>query len=413
MTPTPSDSRALDLGLRDADFWTIDLRLGVYHSWTALADDERWRVDQIARLFPTRRHLDALAVALSVSADGRIDDVQRRLAEDGPKLLPWLLVAQFAARKHPKAVEHAARLVVGDEAASLRGKQDIDRVLAMVAIARRDPDALQWVRGLQHWQTKGMARLALVSRVGERRRSVQESLSPARVQDAIAEVQGRSGPRPQFEMVVPMADGSQLLVLRRNHRPNHNWDDGCVRIHHGHDEELIVLHIAEDGRSVGVSGTTIELPRKIAEVVASGWFGEAVRFSDVVETAKPESVKRMLSALANGQVAELTLVELGARNTPFAGSPEITLKVSSQDLGPTLAEFRALGRPLAVTPEDVVFIRVRFGARCVLIDFPKQGDDVIVRFADGRLDKDEARALQELLDRHFAIKPVSSEAKVA
>jgi hypothetical protein len=60
-----------------------------------------------------------------------------------------------------------------------------------------------------------------------------------------------------------------------------------------------------------------------------------------------------------------------------------------------------------------MFIRVRFGARCVLIDFPKQGDDVIVRFADGRLDKDEARALQELLDRHFAIKPVSSEAKVA
>ncbi|HMV66963.1 MAG TPA: hypothetical protein PKA64_08945, partial [Myxococcota bacterium] len=219
MTHTPTESHSLDLSGRDADFWTIDLRLGVYHSWTALADDERWRAEQIARLFPTRRHLDALAGALGVSADGRVDDVQLRLAEDGPKLLPWLLVAQFAARKHPKAVEYAARLVVGDEAAALRGKHEIDRVLATVAIARRDPDALPWVRGLHQWQTKGMARLALASRVGERLRSVQESLSRARVQDAIAEVQGRPGPRPQFEMVVPMADGSHLLVLRRNHRP--------------------------------------------------------------------------------------------------------------------------------------------------------------------------------------------------
>jgi hypothetical protein len=301
--------------------------------------------------------------------------------------------------------------VVGD-VAGLWGKHEIDRVLALIAIAERNPDALPWVRGLHHWQTKGMARLALGSRV-DRVGSVQGALGRAQVQAAIAEVQGRSGPRAQFEMVVPMADGSHLLVLRRNHRPNHNWDDGCVRIHHGHDEELIVLHVAEDGRSVGVSGTTVELPRRLTEAVAATWFGEPVRFADVVETSQPASVKRMLAALETGQVPELTLTEIGTRNTPFRGCPEITLKASSQDLRPALEDFAALGRPLAATPEDVLFVRVKFGARSVLIDFPKRGDDVIVRFADSRLDKDEARALQELLDRHFAIKPVSSEAKVA
>ena len=68
----PSDSRALDLGLRDADFWTIDLRLGVYHSWTALADDEHGLVacataqrtcrEAVGARGPTEAEVDASGV---------------------------------------------------------------------------------------------------------------------------------------------------------------------------------------------------------------------------------------------------------------------------------------------------------------------------------------------------------------
>ena len=396
-------------------FWSIDLRLGVLRSWRAkLSTDARWTLGNVARLFPAKRHLDALCAAIGVSATGKVEDVQQRVAEVGVDLLPWMLVAQYAARKNTRAVEDVIRLALGEaELAALRGPRELDRVVGLLALARRRPDTLPWVRALHHWHSKGMARLAVPSGVGSGRAPFIAAMSPAAIQEALAQVRTPpDAPRPQFEMVVPLADGSSLFVVRRNHRPNLSWDDNGERLHHGHDEELIVLHFAEDGRSVGVSGTTIELPRQLAEAVASTWFGEALRLVDVVETAKPASVKRMLTALATGQVPELALLEMGARNTPFAGCPEITLKVA-EDLGRTLDDFASVGRPIGMVPEDVMFIRVRFGARVVHIDFPKKGDDVIVRFTDGRLDKDEARALQELLDRHFAIKPVSSEAKVA
>ncbi len=407
--------RGLEISALPPDFWTVDLRLGMHSSWTARVTDPDWRLQQVSRAFPTRRVVDTACAAAGVSPEGRLADAHQRLSDLGEGVLPWLLVARFAAHKHPRAVEDVARLTLGDPAVDdLRGGRELDRVAALVAVALRRPDALPWVRGMHHWHTRGMARLALGSRSATPVGALRDTLSKARVEQAIANVpQSGGAPLPQFEMVVPLADGSDLLVLRRNLRRNHHWDDHGVRIHHGHDEELITLHFAKNGRQVGVCATTAELPRQLAEAVGSAWFGDAVRYVDVVDVAPPASVGRMLTALATGVVPDLVLVELGARNTPFATSPEIVLRATHGDIRPALNDFAAMGRPLAMRVEDVLFLRVRFRGRAVLIDFPKQGDDIVVRFADGRLDREEADALRVLIEHHFSVRATSTDAKVA
>lgn len=401
----------------DAAFWLQDLRLGRYREIVTHLADRDYRVRRIASLFRTRRVLEYVAGQLGVQPGVPVAELQERIADHEELLLPYLLVGAFSPHKAAAAVIDAAEAALTPEAlqACRDARGEYDRLLLLLHLVDHRPDALAHVRGLHVWHRHGAVDLVLAGAAPHVTTPLLEMLTADRVERAIADVPRPTGVPPiRFEMTIPRGDGEALLLLRRNLRRAHNWSDDGTQIHHGHDEEVMVLHFIDGGARVRVSAQTSGLPRRLAEAIVSAWTGTRCAYVDDLVPAEPASLQRMLAALLSRQVDELRLVELAVREAPLDGAPELILRTSTPegDITGAIAHFERQVGPLLDRLADIVHLRVVFRGRRVEVCFPVVGGRPVARFADGRLDRHAAEAFRAFVGREFGL-PLHSMESVA
>ena len=179
-----------------------------------------------------------------------------------------------------------------------------------------------------------------------------------------------------------------------------------------HDEELIVLHFLEEGRRVRISGRTSELPRRLAQGIASAWFATSVVFRDDLVPAHPASLRRLVDALLTGTVTDVRLVEVAVRNAPVTGAPLLIVRAAGPrcDVAGSVADLEGKVGPLIERVADIEHLKVEFNRRIIEIDFPLVGDQPLVRFADGRLDRHAAERFRLFVEQAFGLPMHSMEA---
>lgn len=402
--------------IHNPDFWLQDLRLGRYAEILRNIGDPVYRAERITTWFRTKRILAYVAGRLGLPADGSVNELRDRLVGAGPALLPYLGVAAFAPHKLPVAILDAATAILPPEdlAASQDAKGQYDRLLLLLRILDARPEALAHVRGLHTWHRHGGAALTLGGRVPHRRVGFLDFFTRENVERAAANVRlPRGVPSVRYEMTIPRPSGDVIVVLSRNLRRAHTWSDDGRHLSHGHDEELIVLHFTDHGRRVRVSAKTSELPRHLAEAIASAWFQEECSYVDDLAPAEPASLRRMVRALVTRQVESLRLVEIAVRSAPLAGAPELVMRAASldDDIAAAIDDFEERVGPLLDRLDDVVHLKVMFGGRRIEVDFPHVGGRPIARFADGRLDRHAAEAFRDFVGREFGLPLHSMEAR--
>ena len=407
--PTPADNPR---------FWLQDLRLGRYAELLRHIDDADYRRERVATWFTSRRVLLHVAGRLGLSTAGTIADLQARLVAAGRRLLPFLAVAAFAPRKLPVAVLDVAQAELEPEALEQARdrKGKLDRLLLLLLVFERRPQALAHVRGLQAWHRQAGAALVLADRRPRRSGDFGGFLTRAHIERAIASVPlPRGVPGVRHEMTIPREQDGHIVVLSRNLRRTHNWTDDGQAIQHGHDEELIVLQFTDEGRRVRASGRTTSLPRALADAIATAWFGAPSAYVDDLTPAEPASLDRMLAALLLNEVEGLRLVELAVRAAPLPGAPELVLRTHDPagDITAAVFEFESKVGPLLDRLDDVLHLKLCFPGKPVEVDFPRVGDRPLPRFADGRLDRHAARALHALVQAQFGLPLHTMEARCA
>lgn len=418
----PLSPRAQQHGLvSDRDFWLRDLRLGAYHDLVRQIHDPAFRVDHLARRFPRRRHLVYLADRLGIAHQRSTDRLRADIAQAGPELLPYFAAAAFTMRKDPAAVIDAARHALPPplvetartDRACAYSDGVYDRLLLVLYLLDRHPEALIHVRCLHAWHRLGAASLAMEGTPPHRKTGFAAFLTRHNVEQAITTVPLPEGVRRVcFEMSIDRGQGQALLFLRRNLKRGHLWCDDGVEIQHGHDEELIVLHFIEEGRRVRISGRTSELPRRLAQGIASAWFATSVTYCDDLVPAHPASLRRLVDALLTGTVTDVRLAEVAIRNAPVIGAPLLIVRAPGPhcDVARSVADLEGRLGPLIERVADIEYLKVEFNRRIIEIDFPLVGDQPLVRFADGRLDRHAAERFRLFVEQAFGLPMHSMEA---
>ena len=181
-------------------------------------------------------------------------------------------------------------------------------------------------------------------------------------------------------------------------------DDG-TEIAHGHNEELIMLQFLDEGRRVRLAAVTARLPRQLADAIATAWLGEHCQYVEDLSPAHPAAVRRMVTALLGREVDQVRLVELAVRNAPLAGAPELVLRApdGDRDIAEAVGQFEATAGPLLDRLDDVLYVKVAYGDRRVVLDFLGKGGAPVVRFSDGRMPKRDAQAFRKLVATQFGV----------
>ncbi len=396
-------------------YWARDLRLGRYEHHLDLLDDPVNRLAWVGKAFRNKRVLRILARAMEVSEKGSVKQLQRRVSQDATQAVRFLLVAAFAAYKVPAAVSEIAEAMLSqDELDECRlDSGSYDRLGLLLYLYLRDPQTLVRVRGLNSWHRKGAAPMVLATEPPRPREPLEDFMTEERITEALEGLNlGPSAAPLIFEMVIPRADESHLLFLRRGHRPTHNWSYDGQRIHHGLDEELIILRFHDHARRVLISSTTSELPRRVADRLASAHFGESCRYQDDQPEVERRQVENLLGAITDPDDGRLPIVELLVDNAPLAGRKKLMISEDGEgDIIEAIDDFEARVGNLLDDPDDIARIKVRFQGRRVSLFFPKRDSIRCVEYGDGRLDNNRCLAFEAFMRSDFGIVVRSTERK--
>lgn len=394
--------------LADAHFWLQDLRLGRYAEVVRHLGDPDYRAERVAALLPTARALRVTATLLGLPTDGASAALRARLVEAGVRVGPFLLAADFSRRKDTAAVLEVAEATLPAEAVA--GCRDRlgrpDRLALVLHLVHVAPAALLHVRGLDAWLRHEQEAFVLEEPVEPPAGELLDWLTPERVEETLAPVPRPAGVPPvRFEFAVARPDDGVLLGLRRNLRRAHLWSDDGVEIAHGHDEELIFLQFLDRGRRLRLVSATPALPRRLADALASAWFGRPCRYVEDLLSAHPAAVRRLVSAAVRGRAQGLRLIEVVVRRAPLAGQPGLSLRAqqADHDIAPALAQFEAHIGPVVSDPDRMQLLRLAFGDREVVVAYPGDGAPPSVRFSDRRLPLRDAEAFRALVAAQFGL----------
>jgi hypothetical protein len=171
----------------------------------------------------------------------------------------------------------------------------------------------------------------------------------------------------------------------------------------------------EEARRVRVTARTGELPRRLAQHIASAWFSAPVSYRDDLVPAEPAALSRLVDALLTSNVPDVRLVEVAARNTPVVGAPLLVVRASGPraDVAASVMDLETRVGPLVRRVEDIEHLKVEFNGRMIEIDFPIVGARPLARFADGRLDRHAAERFRSFVEASFGLPLHSMETRCA
>ena len=398
----------------DRDFWERDLRLAHFDATVALVDDDGERRAAVDKLLPTKRVLRIALESIGQSARGSVAQLQARLSRHPHEAVRFLLVARFAPYKLSAAVSDVAEAVLREDDLELcrLDSGEYDRLALLLRLFLVQPQTLIRVRGLSAWHRKGAAPMVLTTEPPRPAESLADFLTAERVG---AVLQGASLPSDaglHFEMAVPRRDGSHLLFLRRNLRPSYLWSDDGERIHHGNEEDLVVLHFQDRARRVRISSTTSELPRRIASLLATAYFSELCFYVDDQTEVHEAQIGNLLAAITDPMDGRLPIVELLVKNSPLRGRKRLCLCTDEVgDVIESIDDFQAQVGSLLDDVDDIVRIKVRYQGRRVSLFFPVRDGRRTVEFGDGHMDNNLADRFVAFMREEFQLAVRSTEHK--
>jgi len=391
-------------------FWSRDLRLNDVATVTALRHDVDARLNAVRSAYRDRHVLQVIASLHGLPTEGTIRQLQEYLADQAQLAMTLLLLARFAQYKLEAAVRDVAEGFLTADRAELVWLDNgrLHRLAALVALHQQDPSLLVAVRVLDAWHRKGSAALVLADKVMLPRTPMGELLGREAVQTQL----DRHFAGVHFEACLPRGPGSHLLCLRRNLRPAWHWNDDGTEVDHGHEEELIVLHFRQGGRSLGLSAATNTLPRRIADHLATRFFGAPCRYVEDHRATADSAIRAFLNALLDPAEQRLVLVEACFDNAPLAGSPRVIVTdFTNGGITPAITQLEALVGDVFQNLDDVRKLKVQFEGSRIALAFPVIDGVRVVHFWDSRIDNNRARAFSRFMFEQFGLELRSVETR--
>lgn len=163
-----------------------------------------------------------------------------------------------------------------------------------------------------------------------------------------------------------------------------------------------------------VSATTGDLPRKLAERLASEFFGQPMRYVEHHRDTSESSIQRLITALLDADDDRLALVEAVFDNSPLPESPRII--VSDFTRGGIASALQVLGSRVGALFDSIHDIRqleVRWQGSCVPLCFPVVDGLRVVQVWDSRIDNNVAERFAEFMRDDFGLEVLSVETRRA
>jgi hypothetical protein len=354
-----------------------------------------------------------VGLPVDTGAKGRVQELLR-YADDLRHFVP---VVAFGFYKSVLATLEVAERCVPAELRQLAAKSGgkYDTTALLFTIYDQSPEELENVFLLDKLHRVGLAPMKL-------RRAPRHPARPLSAflrSDALTGVlerfdrEQRDGRRCTLRKVLDR-EGGHLLFIRRPHRPTHQLVDD--RVVHGHTADWIVLEYREEGRLLNVASHGKKASFIIANQITSAFFDAPCEYVNVEEVVYPAQLQRFLEQLAGDEALELTLVAAELCGLPLRGLD--TLGGSSDlnaSIGPGVLTLQKLLETPLLDGEHFRSCKVLYKNKRVLIKIEKAEDATlakrryVVRYGDQRLNLTERKKFQELIDREYGFKIVSTE----
>jgi len=404
----------------DRDFWERDLLRRTYRQRVELEGDREGLLRAIQERFRSRPAVVLMAECVGLDMSGTVPEIQEELADHARAVLHFLLVDDFAQYKISAAVEDIATAYLSDEELELckRSTGSYDRQLLLMRLYLRRPEALRYVQGLNDWHRKGAAPMVLREKVATPSSPIAGFLVPQTLEPLLADLQQKNPAHPRLRhvMTIPRRQDGQLVFLRRNLRPDYVWTDDGTDVHHGQRSEWIILHFQEGGRSLKVCSVTSEVPRLVADRIASTYFGSNVHYVDDHQAASEAVIQNFLAAITDPQDKRLPILELVAQNSPLRGSHKVMItNEDDRDIIDGIDHFEEAVGGLLDDLDNLARIKIAFvtGKRKnrIALFFPRKDGVRVVQYDDGRLDNNRCAEFERYMKGEFGINVRSTESK--
>ena len=393
------------------NFWTQDLRMpkSVVQNAMALLHDSEARLEAVGQVLQDKRSLRTACKNLDVGDEGTIAELQVRVCGERRRAVAYVLIARFAHRKLQAAIDDVAEgNLDADTLASLRlDNGQLHRLSTLITLYEQFASTLLEVRVLDAWHRKGAASLVIADKVLLPRKPIADFLNPMRVAPILAA--DFPGVRAEVHL---RRGGEYLLFLRRNLRPTWHWDLDGNRVQHGFEEELIALHFLQGGRIVRVSATDGDLPRKVAERLASEFFAQPVHYQEDHQATAEASIQAFITALLDPEDTRLTVVEAVFDNGPLPNSPRVIVTdFTTGDIAPALHFLETHVGAVFENLDDVRKLKVSWEGHRIALCFPLVAGLRVVHFWDSRIDNNRAASFARFMREEFGLEIRSVETR--
>jgi len=406
--------------LPDRDFWERDLLRPSYRKRIALEGDPDLLLAEVQRCFRSRPMVELIASLVGVAPNGNVSEIQETLVSYPRALIHLLLVDDFAQYKMTAAVADIAEafLTPAELAASRRRNDEYDRQLLLVRLYLKWPEALRYVQGLNDWHRKGSAPMVLAQKVQQPAATIDAFLVSQNIVPVLEDFRKKhpGHHRLHYVMTVPRGSDGQIVFLRRNLGPDHVWNDEGTDVHHGQKSEWIILFFKDGGCALKVSSMTSEVPRQVADRIASAYYGATVHYVDDHQAATEAVIENFLAAITDPDDDRMPILEVVANNSPLRGGHKVTItNENDRNIIDGIDHFEEVVGDLLGDLDNLARIKVAFGKNKrknrISLFFPKKNGVRVVQYDDGRLDNNRCAEFERFMQDEFGITVRSTENK--
>lgn len=398
-------------GAPTQSFWESDLEIGC-ESVLVQVNQKKFMEQGVGHR--TGRQIEIIRQNLAMNGEGSTRKKRSQLQPDDPRLLPYLLVQEFAKFKSKGAtIDWAQRILPAQAFQSCQKSEDEYDTLALCfAIYHHDYEELRPILHLDKIYKSGFARMKMKNGPRKPKHSFEGFLKPAKVKGILADFDKSKGDgrTSDFKNIIPI-DNHTLVFVRRCERPSAILRG--TEVVHGYRPEWIVLEFFDAAKRVNISSMSVGDSLAIANLIASDYYGKGCEYENEVEITYPKQIETFLEKLKNDEDPVLPWVELVVGNTPLNGACGMKLTdAESKSIGKAVIHFEdKVGRILSAI-DNIESIKVFFREKRVGLLFEKEDDqkkEYVVRYSDHRLTPLERRAFEGHLRTTHGIPVLSTE----
>ena len=411
--PESLEENLVRLSAPPPEFWEDDLELGLDY---VLADVKRDGFTEQWVNKCTGRQINMICTCLDTGSTGSVVRKKEHLCTCEDRLLPFVLVDQYAKYKSKVAVVDFAKGVLGKEildACCIKEEdKSFDKTALLFAIYHRKPTDLRLVFHLDKIHKTGFARMTLSESTRKPQQSLGEFLKPGAVRKILEafDKSKRDGRTSEFKDVVKH-DSRYFVFIRRAERPDLVLREG--RIVHGYRPEWIILDFEDGAKRVNISSVSIGVPLQIANRIASAYFDKVCEYVNESKITYSKQIERFLKILREQETNDFLLVEVIVASSPLEGSPKVKITDShSNPIGKAIGHFEEAVGSILSDIDKIESIKVYYRKKRVSLIFEKQDgtqDEYVIRYSDHRLNALERREFEKYMKDTHGIPVLSTE----